>query len=177
MSTYMWISVSCKSYSTTVHGWLNPQMQRTLGYEVNAYLLNHIQLCDLVDCNSPGSSVHGIFQASILEWLAIFFSRFSWPRDQTLILCLLHCPQMLYHWATGEALDMNGLTLITVFVFYDCLILLSLRFIHVVNCDKISFLLKAEQYSTVYTHHIMLIHYLTMDKCIASFWQLGIMLQ
>ena len=39
-------------------------------------------LRDPVDCNPPGSSVHGIFQARILEWGAISFSRgSSWPRD------------------------------------------------------------------------------------------------
>ena len=39
-------------------------------------------LCDPMDCNPPGSSVHGISQARILEWVAIFFSRgSSWPRD------------------------------------------------------------------------------------------------
>ena len=41
-------------------------------------------LCDLMDCILPGSSIHGIFQARVLEWVAIFFSReSSWPRDQT----------------------------------------------------------------------------------------------
>ena len=34
-------------------------------------------LCDPMDCNLPGSSVHGILQASVLEWVAIFFSRRS----------------------------------------------------------------------------------------------------
>ena len=34
-------------------------------------------LCDPVDCSLPGSSVHGIFQARILEWVAISFSRRS----------------------------------------------------------------------------------------------------
>ena len=32
-------------------------------------------LCDPMDCSLPGSSVHGIFQARILEWVAISFSR------------------------------------------------------------------------------------------------------
>ena len=32
-------------------------------------------LCDPMDCSLPGSSVHGIFQARILEWVAIFFSK------------------------------------------------------------------------------------------------------
>ena len=36
--------------------------------------------CDPMDCSPPGSSVHGIFQARILEWIAILFSRgSSWP--------------------------------------------------------------------------------------------------
>ena len=41
-------------------------------------------LCNTMDCSPPGSSVHGIFQARVLEWVAISFSRgSSWPRDQT----------------------------------------------------------------------------------------------
>ena len=31
-------------------------------------------VCDPMDCSLPGSSVHGIFQAIVLEWIAIFFS-------------------------------------------------------------------------------------------------------
>ena len=52
-----------------------------------AYLLSSVRLfCDPMDCSSPGSSVHGISQARILEWLAIPFSRgSSWPRGQTCI--------------------------------------------------------------------------------------------
>ena len=34
-------------------------------------------LCDPMDCSLPGSSVHGIFQARVLEWIAISFSRGS----------------------------------------------------------------------------------------------------
>ena len=41
-------------------------------------------LCNLVDCNVPGSSVHGNFQTRILEWVAISSSRRSRPRDRTL---------------------------------------------------------------------------------------------
>ena len=44
---------------------------------------------DPMDCNPPGSSVHGIFQARTLEWVAIFFSRrSSWPKDWTHISCI-----------------------------------------------------------------------------------------
>ena len=43
-------------------------------------------LCGAMDCSPPGSSVHGLLQARILEWLAILFSReSSWPRDQTCV--------------------------------------------------------------------------------------------
>ena len=46
--------------------------------------LSHVRLCDPVDCSLPGSSVHGIFQARVLEWVASSFSRgSSWPRDWT----------------------------------------------------------------------------------------------
>ena len=43
-----------------------------------------LTLCDPMDCSPPGSFVHGIFQARILEWVAISFSRgSSQPRDRT----------------------------------------------------------------------------------------------
>ena len=43
-----------------------------------------LTLCNPMDCSLPGSSVHGIFQARILEWAAISFSRgTSQPRDRT----------------------------------------------------------------------------------------------
>ena len=46
--------------------------------------------------------VHGVFQARILEWVAISSSRgSSWPRDRTSISCTGR--EILYHWATWEA--------------------------------------------------------------------------
>ena len=43
-------------------------------------------LCSPVDCNPPGSSVHGVFQAGILEWVAMPSSRgSSWPMDRTCV--------------------------------------------------------------------------------------------
>ena len=45
-------------------------------------------LCNPMDCSPPGSSVHEIFQARILEWVAISFSReSSHPRDRTRVSC------------------------------------------------------------------------------------------
>ena len=70
------------------------------------------QLCltlwEPMDWDLPGSSVHGILQARILEWVAISFSRrSSWPRDRT-HLGLLHCRQILYHLATRKAHSLGG---------------------------------------------------------------------
>ena len=46
--------------------------------------LSHVRLCSPIDCSSPGSSVRGIFQARILEWIAIPISRrSSQPGDWT----------------------------------------------------------------------------------------------
>ena len=45
-------------------------------------------LCDPMDCSPPASSVHGILQARILEWVAMSFSRgSSRPRNPTQVLC------------------------------------------------------------------------------------------
>ena len=45
-----------------------------------------LTLCGHIDCSPLGSSLHGISQARILEWVAISFSmRSSQPRDQTLV--------------------------------------------------------------------------------------------
>ena len=60
-------------------------------------------LCDPVNCSSPGSSVHGILQARILEWVAISFSReSSWPRDRTQVSRI--AGRRFNLWATREAL-------------------------------------------------------------------------
>ena len=52
-------------------------------------------VCYPMDWNPPGSSVYGISQARILEWVAISFSRGIFP-TQGLNAGLLHCRQMLY---------------------------------------------------------------------------------
>ena len=52
-------------------------------------------LCDPMDCSLSGSSIHGIFQARVLEWIVISFSRIF--LTQELNPGLLHCGQTLYH--------------------------------------------------------------------------------
>ena len=48
-----------------------------------------LTLCNPMDCRPPGSSIHGIFQARILEWVVIRFSRgFSQSKDQTQVSCI-----------------------------------------------------------------------------------------
>ena len=61
-------------------------------------------LCNPKDCSLPGSSVHGIFQARILEWGAIAFSRRSYqPRDWTQVSCIVD--RRFTIWATREVLS------------------------------------------------------------------------
>ena len=63
-------------------------------------------LCDPMDCSLPGSSIHEIFQARVLEWVAISFSRgSSQPRDRTLVSRITGRRFKL--WATREALCME----------------------------------------------------------------------
>ena len=61
--------------------------------------------CDPMDCSPPGSSVHGILQARILEWVVVVFSReSSKPKDQTRVSCIAHRLQaQIPIWATREA--------------------------------------------------------------------------
>ena len=65
-----------------------------------------LTLCDPMDCSPSGSSVHGIFQARILEWVAISFSRgSSWPRDWTCVSWIFSIGRwILYHWASWKAM-------------------------------------------------------------------------
>ena len=68
--------------------------------------------CDSMDCSPPGSSVHGISQARILEWVAISFSKgSSQPRDWIYWTIQVSCTAGRFFtvWATREALYKCGL--------------------------------------------------------------------
>ena len=68
-------------------------------------------LCDLMNCSLPGFSGHGILQARILVWIAIFFSRGSfWPRDQTWISRI--AGRFFTIWAIGKSSPYLGSTLL-----------------------------------------------------------------
>ena len=63
-----------------------------------------------MECNFSGSSVHGILQARILEWLAIPFPRgSSQPRDRTQVSCI--AGEFFTIWATRETLRLHDLVL------------------------------------------------------------------
>ena len=67
---------------------------------------SHIQLCDPMDSSLPGSFVHGILQARILQWVAISISSWSsWSRDRTQVSPITgrSCIAGRF-WATREAL-------------------------------------------------------------------------
>ena len=69
-----------------------------------------------MDCSLPGSSVHGILQARIIEWVAIsYFKRSSQPRGRTPIFCIDR--QVLYHCVTWETLRFDS-SLSNVLILY-----------------------------------------------------------
>ena len=66
-------------------------------------------LCDPMDCSLLGSSIHGIFQARILEWVAVSFSRgTSRPRDWTQVSITV--ARRFTIWATREVQGLNFLS-------------------------------------------------------------------
>ena len=73
--------------------------------KVKVKSLSHVQLFATLDCSLSGSSVHGIFQARVLEWIAISFSRgSSRPRNRTRVS---HIAGRLFTlWITREALNL-----------------------------------------------------------------------
>ena len=73
------------SWWAAVYGVTQSQTQLT---EVKLLQLS-LTLCDPMDCNLPGSSVYGILQVRVLEWVAVSSSRgSSQPRYRTLIFCV-----------------------------------------------------------------------------------------
>ena len=116
-------------------------------------LHSYLTLCDLMDCGLPGSSIHGILQARILEWVAISFSKgSSWPRDWTfkwahLIVFLLPwqelqlsladnsessiCPiKILYNFFSFYYLLLHRASLGLVWLFFLCSNLCGFLFLH-----------------------------------------------
>ena len=94
-----------------------------------------LTLSDPMDCSLSGFSVHRIFQARILEWVAISFSRrSSWPRDWTRVSHVVG--RRFTVWATREVS----------------------RYVHIYANGIISFHFMAELYFIMYMYHIIFIH-------------------
>jgi len=65
-----------ENHSTTYEGFLFPSSSGSCAQ-------SRLTLCDPLDWSLPGFSVHGIFQARVLDWVAIF-----WPGDRTHVSCV-----------------------------------------------------------------------------------------
>ena len=76
-----------------------------------------LTFCDPMDCSPPGSSVHGILQARILEWVSVHFSRgSSWTRDRTRVSCV--AGRFFTVWATRKTWCTNICTyLVHVYIY------------------------------------------------------------
>ena len=95
----------CQLYAVVwiCHGLFNSLSRSTWLLLVCSVAQSCPTLCDPGDCSPPGSSVHGISQARILEWLAISSSRgSSWSRDWTHVSCIGQ--RILYHWTFWESM-------------------------------------------------------------------------
>ena len=79
------ITASPTSFSTILPSCMCPQ------------LVSHVWLCNPMDCSPPGSSVHGISQARILEWVAISFRDLPNPETESTSLALLADSLRLSH--------------------------------------------------------------------------------
>ena len=70
------------------HGNHSNICQKLLAWGESEVAQSCLTICDPMDCGLPGSSVHGIFQARVMEWVTISFSRgFFQCRDRTQVSC------------------------------------------------------------------------------------------
>ena len=75
-------------------------------------------LCDPIDCSPPGSSVHGILQARILEWVAISYSRgSSQPRDWTHVSDISYTGKQVFFFFLFSTGATSKLTALPSFIF------------------------------------------------------------
>ena len=91
------LTVRCRDRAVVLYLYFKP---RTSGSRCKAAVMQVVcyhsvvaqscpTLCNPMDCSLPGSSIHGIHQARILEWVVISFSRRSSPpRDRTRVFCI-----------------------------------------------------------------------------------------
>ena len=88
---------------------------------------SYLTLLWSMDYRLQGSSVHGMFQARILEWVAISYSRgSSWPRDWIHFSCIGR--HVLYHWAMRKALGIKLAKFFFQMPLHGTLELITIRF-------------------------------------------------
>ena len=93
----------CKMYVCPL--WLQPEAPGSSACMHVQLILLCSTLCNSMDWSLPGSPVHGILQARILEWVAMPSSKGScWPGVRPCLMHLLHCRWIIYCWPTEEAL-------------------------------------------------------------------------
>ena len=105
LTTQIFVSKGMSLLFNTLSRFVIPFHPRNKACLVDAVLRLVIQscltLCNSMGCSLPGSSVHGILQARILEWVATLFSRgYSWPRDQIRVSHI--AGRFFTIWATKE---------------------------------------------------------------------------
>ena len=114
-------------------------------------------LCNPMDYSLPGSSVHGIFQARVLEWVAISFSRgSSRPRDRTQVSCT--AGRHFTIWDTRKALQ-NIKNVIISAMFIDR---------KIQYCQTVSFS-QCDHRFKVISIKIPTSHFVDIDKLILKF--------
>ena len=85
--------------------WKAPHSKISVNWCSISCVLSHVWLCDPMDCSPPSSSIHGIFQARILEWVDISSSRDLLHSGIEPMVSCVSCigKRILYHWPTKEA--------------------------------------------------------------------------
>ena len=115
--TLEWVAYPCSRGSSRPRNWTRVSciaggFFTNLGYQESESEVTQScpTLCDPKDCSLPGSSAHGIFQARVLEWVAISFSRgSSQPTDRTQVSHIVG--RRFTVWATREAPQFRGETM------------------------------------------------------------------
>ena len=117
------------SYFIFLHGVGRGDVPAAAALRSHSHLLSKVAqscltLCDPTDCSLPGSSIHGIFQARVLQWVGCCFllQRIFWPRDQTQISHIVgrrlyhlshqESPSMILSWIQNLGPDINAKVII-----------------------------------------------------------------
>ena len=109
----------CSNGESIAFHWLSPCQKRSFSSSCGSATVARYERTpsDLPTLFNWGlSSVHGILQARILEWVAIPFRGSSWPRDQTQISCIVG--RLLTIWTTREGSEILNVSFRTNFLYH-----------------------------------------------------------